>query len=218
MAWVSRTMISREKEVMKTLYKSLVRPHLEYCVQLWSPNPRFGNWKVILDIEHVQRKFTCLIEGIGTMTYRERLNKLSLTTLLERRVRGDLIETYKIVNGVVNYGQEFFQVTNAKKLIAPINKGKFTQSKADFFSRRVIRYWNKLPFNVKNSPSVNCFKARLEDFKKKSMSNPYNKSNGNFWELSEDIFSRIKDGNRKSHIDYLLNHPFVAKRRGINIH
>ena len=93
-----------------TFYTTLVRPHLEYCVQLWSPKPRYGNWKVIMDIENVQRRYTRLIDGIGLRTYGERLNALSLTTLLERRARGDLIETFKIVGGLVSYGSKFFLI------------------------------------------------------------------------------------------------------------
>ena len=43
MSWVMRVMINKRKDVMVQLYKSLVRPHLEYCVQLWSPKPKHGN-------------------------------------------------------------------------------------------------------------------------------------------------------------------------------
>ena len=60
-------------------------------------------------IEDVQRKFTRLIDGVGLMTYRERLQKLDLTTLLERRARGDLIETFKILSGISNYGKDMFK-------------------------------------------------------------------------------------------------------------
>ena len=60
-----------------------------------------------MDIENVQRRYTRLIDGIGLRTYGERLNALSLTTLLERRARGDLIETFKIVGGIVSYGSKF---------------------------------------------------------------------------------------------------------------
>ena len=61
-----------------------------------------------MDIEDCQRQFTRIIEGIGLLPYRQRLQRLRLTTLLERRMRGDLIETFKIVNGYVNYGHNMF--------------------------------------------------------------------------------------------------------------
>ena len=60
---------------------------------------RHGNWSLILDLESVQRSFTSMIDGVALMTYRERLDKLKLGTLLERRVRGDLIEMFKIQEG-----------------------------------------------------------------------------------------------------------------------
>ena len=56
---------------MLNIYKTLIRPHLEYCVQLWSPTPRHGNWGVIKDIENVQRMYTRLIDGVGLMTYEQ---------------------------------------------------------------------------------------------------------------------------------------------------
>ena len=98
-----------------------------------------------MEIENVQRRFTRLIDGIGTLSYNERLEKLSLnngtslTTLLERRARGDLIEAFKIVNGFVTYGSKLFQVSRSglNLLIPPIT-GKITQQKVDFFSRRVV--------------------------------------------------------------------------------
>ena len=57
-AWITRNVVSRSPEVMLKLYKSLVRPHLEYCVQLWSPMASHGNWKSIMSLEDVQRSFT----------------------------------------------------------------------------------------------------------------------------------------------------------------
>lgn len=63
--WVSRNVISRDKTVMLSIYKSLIRPQIEYCVQLWNPRPKHGNWTIILKIEDVQRKFTRMIDGVG---------------------------------------------------------------------------------------------------------------------------------------------------------
>ena len=63
--WVKRNVISRNADVMVNIYKSLIRPHLEYCVQLWSPKAEHGNWATIMELESVQREFTRLIDGIG---------------------------------------------------------------------------------------------------------------------------------------------------------
>ena len=160
-AWVTRTIISREKHVMLNLYKTLIRPHLEYCVQLWTPVPQYGTWGTILAIEHVQRRFTRLIDGVGLMPYRERLDKLGITTLLERRARGDLIETFKIVSGIADYGKGFFKLShNRNNLVIPVNIN--TPNKYNFISRRVVKFWNKLHVSVKISKTVESFKTNLE--------------------------------------------------------
>ena len=88
----------------------MIRPHLAYCVQLWSPLPAHGNWNLILTMESVQRKFTRLIDNIGLLPYKTRLNELGLATLIERHARGDLNETFKIVNvnGISDYGEKLF--------------------------------------------------------------------------------------------------------------
>ena len=147
------------------------------------------------------------------MTYEERLKKLSLTTLLERRARGDLIETFKIVNGLTNYGEQFFTLSRrGKNLIIPPHYGSISKNKAEFFSRRVVKYWNKLPTKVQMSVSVDSFKRNLEEYKKRNLDTP-----GNYWELADEVFRRIHDDNRSAHIEYLKQNPFVAKRRGINL-
>ena len=184
MAWLLRNIISRNSEVMITVYKSLIRHHLEYCCQAWSPKARHGNWRVILDMEAVQRNFTRIIQGMENFSYRERLNKLKLTTLFERRMRGDLIETFKILNEFNNYGKNLFNLSErTNNLVARPN-----QRSMDFFSERVIQYWNKLPEYVKNKNTVNSFKNELDNFRKTGIAN---KLTGQYWELSEEIFKRI---------------------------
>ena len=109
--WITRNLIRREKVLMLRIYKALVRPHLEYCIQLWNPAPEHGNWSTILKIEGVQRRFTRMIDEVGLLPYSERLGVLKLTTLIERRTRGDLIEVFKSkkdlsnINGVLRFGR-----------------------------------------------------------------------------------------------------------------
>ena len=182
--WVIRNIISREPDVMLKTYKSIVRPHLEYCCQAWSPNARHGNWKTIMEIESVQRTFTRFINGMDLSPYHERLKKLGLTTLLERRMRGDLIETFKILNGLNDYGNNFFNLsTRTNNLVARPGSRNI-----DFFGERVIKFWNKLPEHVKTRNSVNSFKNALDKFRKNGKINGLR---GQFWELSDEIFNRI---------------------------
>ena len=71
---------------MVLLHKGLVRPHLEYFVQAWSPH-QMGEIKLI---EGVQRRFTKMITGIKELCYQDRLNnlkKLKLTTPETKRIK-----------------------------------------------------------------------------------------------------------------------------------
>ena len=45
--WITRNLINKDRSVMLPVYKTLIRPHLEYCVQLWNPVPEHGNWSLI---------------------------------------------------------------------------------------------------------------------------------------------------------------------------
>ena len=210
-AWICRTVISRSVEVMLPLYKTLVRLHLEYCVHVWSPLPSHGNWGLILQIEDVQRSYTRMIDGIGTMTYENRLKTLGLTTLLERRARGDLIETFRITSGIAKYGHNFFHLSrNGTNLVSrPGDQNRF---KHGFISRRVVSYWNKLPLKVRKAKTVDSFKKALGTFKTSNIYAP-----GQYWELSSEIFCRIDNSNRSQYVAFMENNPQVAKARKVNI-
>lgn len=206
--WVSRNVLSRSIPVMMNVYKSIIRPHLEYCVQVWSPAAKHGNWGIIMDIEDVQRSYTRMIDGIGLLSYKERLEILKLTTLLERRMRGDLIETFKVLNKLVNYGQNWFNIIRSGR------KLKYTQRKEgpDFLANRVVKYWNKLPAYVTSAETVVSFKNQLENFKTEN----YHLI-GNYWELSAEIFSRIQDSSREAYTSFMCSNPQIARRRRINV-
>ncbi len=84
-----------DEDIFKRVYKGIVRPHLEYGVPIWNPHYK----KDIRQLEGVQRRATKQINTLKNMSYQERLNKLGLPTLLYRRLRGDMIEVYKVLNG-----------------------------------------------------------------------------------------------------------------------
>ena len=92
---IRRNIAYRDKRLIIPLYISLVRPHLEYCIQAWRPHMR----KYIDKLERVQRRATRLISEISQLSYEERLQKCRLTTLETRRIRGDQIEVFKIMHG-----------------------------------------------------------------------------------------------------------------------
>jgi hypothetical protein len=86
----------RSKKVILPLYRSLVRPHLEYCVQFWNPSS-------IKDrnlLERVQRRATKLISGLQNQSYEDRLRECKLFSLKRRRIRGDMIQMFKIWKGI----------------------------------------------------------------------------------------------------------------------
>ena len=91
-------------DTCRTLYCSIVRPHLEYAIQSWCPYFQ----KDISELEKVQRRMTRLVPELKDLDYETRCEKLGLTTLETRRQRGDLIETYKILNGKENIDHQIF--------------------------------------------------------------------------------------------------------------
>ncbi len=73
----------------------MVRSHLEYAETIWNPH----KIKYIEALEKVQRRATKIIPSLGHLKYEQRLRELKLPTLVYRRMRGDMIETYKICHG-----------------------------------------------------------------------------------------------------------------------
>jgi len=93
---IKRTIRYKDTRVMMNLYKTLLRPHVEYCVSAW--NPHYIKDKKL--IEKVQRRFTKTINNMEGKKYEERLQCLKLWTPEERRNRQDLTEVFKICNGL----------------------------------------------------------------------------------------------------------------------
>ena len=96
-----------EGSCFKNIHKTQLRPQIENCTQAWAPMLRHGNWSVILRLEGIQRRVTKITKMIKDYSYRQRLQKLGLTTLLERRIKDELIETFKIIDGISNYDKLF---------------------------------------------------------------------------------------------------------------
>jgi len=75
------------------LYKNMARSHLDYCSSVWTPYRKDD----IKDLEKVQKKATRLLPELKRFKYCDRLKACKLPTLHYRRLRGDMIETFKIV-------------------------------------------------------------------------------------------------------------------------
>ena len=173
---LQNTFIVRDSDVWVALYVSLVRPHLDYAVQVWNPY-QIGEKKLI---EKVQERALNVPFEFRGMSYEEKLAKLKLTTLETRRTRGDLIQVYKLLNGLEQVRDDLVNLDkrdpecavtrgNSCKLVRENFSSKLSNDFAaqvslrhNFFSNRVVPVWNALPNSVVSAPSLNSFKARLD--------------------------------------------------------
>ena len=167
-----------DADVFMNLYLVMVRPLLEYCVQAWSPHRR----RDISLIEGVQRRATKLVPGLKDLSYEQRLVRLNLTTLEERRTRGDMIQAYKMITRKEDINPDkFFKMRSQKgnpnvghrrrifkkRINSKLNVRKY------FFSQRVVGGitprgialgWNMLPARAVRAGTTSTFKKNLDKF------------------------------------------------------
>ncbi|MDJ0596593.1 MAG: reverse transcriptase family protein [Pleurocapsa sp. MO_226.B13] len=163
LGFISRSVSNRSEKVILQLYLALVRPHLDYAAQFWSPLYR----RDVNLLESVQRRMTKMIHNTRNLTYVERLKKLKLHSLERRRVRGDLIEVFKWLRGLnrgdINRILRLNQTDRTRNNGFKLDKFRFRKDLGrNWFSNRVVNEWNSLPYEVVNSASVNSFKHRVD--------------------------------------------------------
>ena len=162
---IRRTIMYKEKQLTVPLYKAIVRPHLEYCIQAWRPYRK----KDIDKLERIQQRATKIIPELRVLSYESRLLQCGLTILETRRLRGDQIEVFKIVNGYEDVGRNmFFKLKEGSRTRGHKTALVKEQCRLDMrkysFSQRVINEWNKLPNDCVNASSVNMFKNRIDRY------------------------------------------------------
>jgi hypothetical protein len=164
---IKRNFSNVSKECFVNLYKSLVKPHVEYANTVWAP-------KRICDIEKiekVQMKATQILFKDKKMSYEQRLRYLKLPTLKYRQLRGDMIQMYKFItdkydpscnlNLLFRSGLNISVETRGNKYRVVSTLCKYDLRK-HFFVNRNIQIWNSLPNYVVMATNVHVFKSNLD--------------------------------------------------------
>jgi hypothetical protein len=159
---VTRSFHYRDRSTFVKLYKTYIRPHLEFCTPAWSP------WSItdIKTLERVQEKFVNMVSGLTGTTYDEKLAELHLDRLECRRQQFDIAMVHKIVHGHGDLDMDhWFEKFTGDRLTRaasdPLNikaKGGRLDIRTGFFSNRVVSTWNEIPHDVKKVPDPKKFK------------------------------------------------------------
>ena len=166
---ILRSFYSANHTLLVNLFKTYVRPVLEYNTCSWSPYLKSD----ITSVESVQRQFTrkvCQRSNLRFSFYNDRLKLLGLESLMVRHIKQDLIFLYKMLYGLVDINfTEFFSLNNLSGYNLRRHKIQINRQPAAktsirnyFFSHRVVKIWNELPEYVVDSPSLNIFKFNLK--------------------------------------------------------
>ena len=107
LGFINRSIVSKSLEVLVPLYSVLVRPHLEYSVQFWTPHFK----KDANKLEQVQRTTTRMIRGLETKPYEEKMKELGMFSLEKRRLGVVMIALFKYLKGChTEEGQDLFLI------------------------------------------------------------------------------------------------------------
>jgi len=147
----------------QVVYSALLRPHLDYHIQMWSPQFR----RDMGLLKCVQRWATKMIQGMEHLPYEDRLRELGLFSLEKRRQWGDLRAAFQYLKR--NYRKEGNRLysrvcgdrTRGNDFSLKAGKYRWDIRKKSF-TVRVGRHCNRLPRGVVDAPSLETFKARLD--------------------------------------------------------
>ena len=110
-----------------------------------------------------------MIPGFDDLSYPDRLRKLKLPTLAYRRIRGDMIQVYKVMNGfydpnlptlLVKSKNDQLRGHDQKLYIKNSNKELIRFS----FNNRTARIWNYLPDEIVKSKDIISFEKALDHY------------------------------------------------------
>nr|XP_054750193.1 uncharacterized protein LOC129255900 [Lytechinus pictus] len=163
LAIMKRTFTQLTRTTLPLLFKTLIRPHLEYGSILW--HSRFK--EDARRIERVQRRATKLVRELKNVPYQDRLKELNLYSLLYRRRRGDMIFVHQLMHGLINLPLDhFFTKSVGRSTRGHCLKLQKEHCRLDIrsksFSRRVIDDWNSLPESIVVLPTTESFKMHVD--------------------------------------------------------
>ncbi|KAK4816939.1 hypothetical protein QYF61_025435 [Mycteria americana] len=156
---VKSSVASRSREVILPLYSALLRPHLQCCVQLWSPQHR----KDMELLERVQRRATKMIRGLEHLSYEDRLR----VGVVQPGEEDALGRPYSSLPGTYRKDRDrLFSKACCDRTRSngfKLREGRFRLDvRKKFFTMRVVKHWNRLPREVVEAPSLETFKVRLD--------------------------------------------------------
>ena len=158
---IKRSTASRVREVILPCCSALVRPHLESCIQLWSPQ----HWKDMELLEWVQRTATKKFRGLEQLSCEGRLRELGLFSLYKRRLAGRPYSSLPVTEGTYKKAGEGLSTraccdrTRGKGL--KLKEGRFRLDIRTKFTMRLVRHWNRFPRDVVAAPFLETVKAKL---------------------------------------------------------
>ncbi|KFQ67974.1 hypothetical protein N335_06546, partial [Phaethon lepturus] len=161
---IKSSVASRVREGILPLYSALLRPHLQYCLQLWSPQHR----KDMDLLERVQRRATKIIRDMEHLSYEDRLRELGLFSLEKRRLWGEeFIAAFQCLKGAYKRnGDRLFSRACSDRTRGngfKLKEGRFRLDRSKkLFTMRVVNHWHRLPRQVVDAPSLEIFQVRLE--------------------------------------------------------
>ena len=157
-----KSTVCRDPDFMLLIYKSHIRPLIEYASPVWNT----GYIQNVKKLEAVQRLWSRNVRDLQNLEYSARLQSLDLYSIKGRLLRADMIKCWKIFHGFSSIQPaDLWTLDDNNRTRGHRFKVKVSRSQVDararFFSCRTIRDWNSLPDHVVGSDSLSEFKNLL---------------------------------------------------------